>query len=343
MFGKADVSLLVILAAAACGTDPDPTAPLTLSFGPYTLNPGQELTDTCVSTTLHNDQPIYINSVELQAATGIHHSNWFWVPEFMYPGSDGQWSCTERGFNEGIAGLKGGVLFAMSTQATHETQAFPAGAVIKVPPHSKIVAGLHLLNAGDTKLSVPLSLVLRPIAEADVVHVLAGLSFENESIALPPHLKSRFTVECDLGPKHEALFGRPVDFKLYYALPHYHALGIGETFEAIRDSDGGSDMIWETANKIGDRLGGTIDPPFDLTGHSKLRFACEFDNPRDVTVGWGVGDQEMCIIVAYTDSTYTWGGGVVGPEDPGPGVAGVDGVVDFIAPTCQVLVADAEH
>jgi hypothetical protein len=342
MIRKTDVYLLVMVVAAACGTDPDPTAPRTFTFGPYALSPGQELTDLCASTTLHNDQPIFVNSVELEAATGIHHSNWFWVPEFMYPGDDGPWSCAERGYNEGIAGLKGGVLFAMSTQATHETQAFPAGAAIQIPPHSKIVAGLHLLNAGDSRLEVPLALTLRPIAQSEVTHVLAALSFENESIALPPHAKSRFTVECDLEPRHEALFGRPVDFKLYYALPHYHALGIGETFEAIRD-DGTADTIWETASRIGDRLGGTIDPPFDMTGHGKLRFDCEFDNPRDTTVGWGVGDQEMCIIVAYTDSTYTWGGGVVTPDDPGSGVMGVDGVVDFTAPACQVLVSDAEH
>lgn len=344
MFGKADVSLLVVLAAAACGTDPDPSTPRTLSFGPYTLLPGQEMTDLCVSMTLHNDQPIYVNSVELQAATGIHHSNWFWVHDFSYPGDDGTWSCADRGFNEGIAGgVLGGVLFAMSTQATHETQAFPEGSVIKIPAHAKIVAGIHLQNAGDTKLDVPIALVLHPIAEATVTQVLAGLSFENESIKIPPHQTSRFTVECDLGPKHQELFGRPVDFKIYYALPHYHALGAGETFEAVRDGDGGADTIWDTVSRIGDRLGGRVDPPFDMTGHSKLRFGCTFDNPRDTTVTWGNGSNEMCIIVAYTDSAYTWGGGVTDARDPGPSVTDTDGVTNFVAPACTVLAADAEH
>jgi len=313
-----------------------------LSFGPFELVSGEEKTDLCVSQTLHNDKPIYVNSVELVSATGVHHSNWFWVPDYVFAGPDGDWSCTERGYNEAIAGIKGGVLFAMSTQNTHEIQTFPDSAVIKIPEHSKIVAGVHLLDATDGPVSVPLNLTLKPIPEGDVTVVLAGLSFENQSIAIPPHATSRFTVECDLAQRHQDLFGRLPDFKIYYALPHYHGLGTALTFEALRDSDGGADMVWETTQRIGDNLGGPRDPLFDMTGHSKLRFACTFENPRDATVKWGVGDQEMCIIVAYTDSTYTWGGGITTPEDPGVGVDH-GGVIDFTGSACSVFTADASH
>jgi hypothetical protein len=343
MIGKTELSLCLALAAVTGCTDADPTAPRTLAFGPFPLDAGQELTDTCVSVTLHNEQPIYISSIELQTTTGVHHSNWFWVPDHMYDqGPDGVWNCSERGFNEGIAGLFGGVMFAQSTQATHEVQEFPAGAVIKIPRHAKIAAGLHLLNPGDSPISVPLAITIHPIAEADVTTVLAGAAFQNQSIQIPPHATSRFTVECDLGPRHQALFGRPIDFKFFHALPHYHALGTAMTFEAIRDSDGGADMIWSTASRIGDNLGGKLDPPFDMTGHSRLRFSCTFDNPRDTTVGWGLGDQEMCIMFTFTDSTYTWEAGIATPESPGQGVT-ANGIIDFTSSTCPVLVSDATH
>lgn len=345
MIGKTELLLWVgmVLSLAACSDDNfDPTAPRTLSFGPFDLQPGEELTDLCVSVTLGNDRPIYVSSAELSSGPGVHHSNWFWVPEYVFDGPDGAWSCKDRNYNEPVAGIKGGVLFAMSTQATHEIQTFPDNAVIKIPAHSRIVAGVHLLDATDAPLSVPLDLTLTPIAEADVSVVLAGLSFENQSIALPPHQTSRFTVECDLAARHEALFGRPVDFKIYYALPHYHGLGVGLTFEALRDSDGGADLVWETTGRTGDNVGGPRDPVFEMSGHSKIRFSCTFDNPRDETVKWGVGDQEMCIIVAYTDSTYTWAGGITSPEDPGPGVDH-DGIVDFTGSACGVFTADADH
>ncbi len=328
----------ISLAVTGCGTD-DSAADRTLRFGPYHVDPGQELFGQCVSKTLNNDKPLYINSVELQTATGFHHSNWFWVPEFVYPGPDGDWKCDDRGYSEATAGVLGSVIFAQSTQATHEVQAFPPGAAIIVPPHAKIVGGTHLLNATEGALDVPLALTIHTIPERAVTTRLAGMSFENEALAIPPHAKSRFTAECDLGPKHRELFGRDPDFNIYYALPHYHSLGTGLTLQALR-ADGTSDMIYETTHTVGDALGGTIDPPFSMTGHDKIRFACSFDNPRDATVKWGIGDQEMCVFLAFTDSTYNWGGGAL-DGDAGTGTL-TDGIVDFTH-ACNVIATDASR
>ena len=330
--------LFCSLIASGCA-DPA-TAPRTFAFGPFHLEPGAEVTDRCVSMTLGNDEALYVNAVELATATGVHHANWFWVPERVFPGPDGEWPCSERGYAESVAGVLGSVVFAMSTQATHERQAFPDGVVIHVPPHSKLVAGLHLMNATDAPLDVPLSLTLESLAERDVTTKLAGFSLENQGLAIPPGQLSRFTVECDMNTRHQQVFGRPIDFKIYYVLPHYHALGAGLTIEAIRDSDGGADTVWTTAHRIGDAIGGPLDPPFDLTGHSRLRFSCTFDNPRDVSVGWGVGDQEMCMALTFTDSAYTWQAGELAGLDPGPGVSNGN-VRDFTAANCDVRSADA--
>lgn len=336
------VMLVAAVMVGGCtGTDPAPVVSLEHTFGPFSLEPGQELADQCVSVTLDNDAPIYVNQVELSTGPGFHHSNWFWVPEHMYAGDDGAWSCSERGYSEAIAGVFGGVVFAQSTQAAHEIQAFPPGVAVKIPPHAKLVAGTHLLNAADVPIAVSLTFTLAPIAEVEAETVLAGMAFENETIALPPHAKSRFTVECDLSERHLALTGRLPDFKIYYMLPHYHELGAGMTIEAIRDADGSSSMVYETAQRIGDALGGPIDPLFDMTGHSKLRFSCSYDNPRDTVVKWGIGDQEMCVFLAFSDSSYTWGGGAPTREDPGPGVDN-NGIIDFTH-DCAVLVTDATH
>ncbi len=341
-------ALFSVAMLAAC-TASSPDAAKTYRFGPFPLDPGQEETDTCVSVSLNNAEPIYVNTVDMVGATGIHHSNWFWVPDNdAFPSPDGTWSCSQYHFDTAAAAEFGGVLFAQSTQATHETQAFPEGAAIKISPHAKIIGNLHLLNTGDSSLSVPLSLTIHPIPAKDVVSVMVGFAMENQSILLPPQATSRFSVECDFTDSWSYLYSMhlvdsPVpNFKIYHALPHYHALGVGMTFEAVRDSDGGADTIWTTAGRIGDTLGGMLDPPFDVTGHSKLRFSCEYTNPRTATVGWGNGDQEMCIMFAFTDSTYTWDAGVLSSGDPGPMV--LDGnVMSYTAPTCKVVAADATH
>ena len=37
-------------------------------------------------------------------------------------------------------------------------------------------------------------------------------------------------------------------------------------------------------------------------------------------MGWGIGDQEMCVFLAFTDDTHKWVGGVL----EGDSVQGVD-------------------
>jgi hypothetical protein len=338
MIRKPQLTVVVFL-IAGCGSDGDSTR--TFHFGPFDLDPGSEQTDLCVAVTLHNKAPIYVGSIEMAGAPGIHHSNWFWVPNngrwIDFP--EGAFSCSAgdgtRPFDQQAATFDGGVLFAQSTQAYDEVQAFPPGAAIRIEPDARIIANLHLLNASDAPIQVPLDLTLTPLDERDVTTVLAGFAMENFAIALPPHQMSKFNIECDLSQNPGAL---PWNFRFFHALAHYHKLGVGLSFEAIRDSDGGVDTIWTTANHIGDELGGMLDPPFDLTGHSKIRLSCAYDNQSDQTITWGNGDGEMCIAFAYTDAGYAWTAGIITEGDPGPSVVN-GGVVEFTAPTSACVMA----
>jgi hypothetical protein len=308
------VRSLCLVVLAACGGGGSADSPRTFTFGPYHLAPAQEIINQCVSATLHNDKELAINSVELTTATGFHHSNWFFVPDNLYDGPDGTWNCDDRHFDQANAASAGGVLFAQSTQSPHEVQSFPPGVAIMIPAHSKIVATTHLLDAGDTALDVPLSLTITPIA--DVTTKLAALSFEDVSIALPPHRVSKFTIDCDIATQNMNLTGTAPDFNIYYGLAHYHSLGTGLSFEALK-ADGTATTVYETQNRIGDTLGGQISPLFSMQGYTKLRMSCTYNNTRDVAVGWGVGDQEMCVGLAFTDSQFTWGGGVITNDGPG--------------------------
>jgi hypothetical protein len=333
--------IAALLLTGACASDTatvDPTAQQTFEFGPYDLTPGQEVNKTCVQISLHNEETIFVNSVELTTGPGFHHSNWFFVPESTFAGEDGSWNCNDRNFNEPAAAVFGGVLFAQSTQSPHEIQQFPGGVALKIPPRSKIVSQIHLLNPTDEVLTVRPTIGIKPILEAEVTTLLAGISFEDEALGLPPHKQSRFSTECEIGAKHQQIFGRAPDFNIYYALAHYHELGTKLTVEAIKPT-GETAMIYSTEHNVGDVLGGPIDPLFSMSGYTKLRLTCEFNNPRDQTVGWGVGDQEMCVFLAFSDSTYQWGGGVL-EQDP-PGNPMVDGDMMTFSNSCSVYAIDA--
>src|SRR5258708_395854 len=135
--------LVPLVMLAACAGD-DPYAARELPFGPFTLAAGEEVGTTCVQVTLHNEDTLLINSVELTTGPGFHHSTWFYVPEHTFAGDDGSYTCADRNFNEPVAAIFGGVLFAQSTQSPHEIQKFADGVVIQIPPHSKIVSQIHL-------------------------------------------------------------------------------------------------------------------------------------------------------------------------------------------------------
>lgn len=305
--------LVCIWIASGCGTSDSNVQ--RFDFGPYEIAPNEEQTDLCVQLSLNNNDYVYVNAVELTTGPGFHHSNWFFVPNGTFAGEDGTYSCDDRNFSEPVAALFGGVLFAQSTQAPHERQQFPEGVVIRIPPKSKIVTQIHLLNATDATLTVTPNIQLTFTPEPEVTTVLAAISFENQALALPPRMESRFSTDCDLDEEHRSKLGTSPNFKIYYALAHYHELASGLTIEAVKP-DGTAATVYTTTTAVGDSLGGQIEPAFDMTGYTRLRMSCDYRNPRDTTVRWGVGDQEMCVFLAFSDSTYNWAGGIHVVEEP---------------------------
>ena len=304
--------LAIALLAAACGGDDGPTK--TYEFGPFHIEPSQEVDGSCVQISLNNADYVNVNVVELTTGTGFHHSNWFFVPESTFAGPDGTFTCEDRLFDQAVAAIRGGVIFAQSTQAPHEVQQFPEGHVVRVPPHHKLVAQIHLLNSTDTPLDLKPNIKLTSISDDEVTTRLAGISFQNAALALPPNMSSRFSVECDFTKLAQPVLQQPT-FKIHYALGHYHELGTNITIEAIKPN-GESAVVYNTDALAGDVMGGPIAPAFDMTGYQKLRLSCEFYNPRTQTVGWGIGDQEMCVFLAFSDATWNIGGGVLDEVPP---------------------------
>src|SRR3569833_3217849 len=76
------IALVAVLFAGCGGTNaPAPDEPRAYPFGPFTVQPNQEISDQCVQITLNNDDVMYVNAVELDTGgPGFHHSNWMFVP-----------------------------------------------------------------------------------------------------------------------------------------------------------------------------------------------------------------------------------------------------------------------
>ena len=279
------------------------------AFGATAMPPQTDDSSQCVSWTLNNEQALYVNNVVLANEGGFHHSNWFVVPEDVYDGPDGYWPCSERGYEEVESTKHGTVLFAQSTQSYVEEQKLAEGAVVKIPPRSRIVAGIHTLNPAPREASSGLWLTLEVIHPRDVQSVVSPLSLMYGDLRIPPLSQSRFTADCNLATPHKAVTGNELSLRVHYILPHYHYLGNYFDVTVVGGERDG-ESIYNLDGFNADANGKTFDPPLDLPGAKGLKMTCGYDNWRSETVEWGDAEGEMCVMLGLIEADAVLGGSV---------------------------------
>ena len=214
-------------------------------FEAVTLAPGEERNNVCVSWKLDNDEPFYVNAIEMDAGPGWHHSNWFVVREgtLDFEESEGIEACSQH-FAESLAlGIAGRLLFGQSTQARHEVERFPAGAGILVPAHALIVGDVHLVNTSDAAVTTSIALTLTKLRDDDVKHDLMAMGLAYQDLEVPGGATTEVVGECDLEAVHQRNYSRPLDWSIHYILPHYHARGVSAKLEVIGGPHDGLDLL----------------------------------------------------------------------------------------------------
>jgi hypothetical protein len=309
---KALLGVVVVLGAAlaGCGSDPcDPNAEsctFEADVSTLTIAGGVEDEDTCQSWTLNNPTELWVTAITQTNGGAYHHANWFFVPDDQYKLPDGTWPCGANQFEELVAALQGGYLFALSTQDNAETQTLPTGSAIRIPPYSRIIGSSHLLNTSDEPITTTMHLGITTIPPSQVVAKLAPARISYHDLHITPMAKSSFTTECDLAAAYDDVWHRPLEYTLYYVLSHYHQLGYYQQLEILGGPRDGEVIMRNDG--FGDNAGHAIQPPLDLAaaGARGLRLTCGYNNPRSAEVGWGIGDQEMCVMAlqAVTDIGY---------------------------------------
>jgi len=256
----------------------------------------------CLSYTLDNDEPLFVNAVTAYNDGAFHHSNWFWVPEDQWDLPDGEWDCSDNDFTELAGALSGGVLFAQSTQVLEETQQFLPGVAVRVGARARVIAAAHVLNPTGEKVDTSMRFRFDLLAEDEVDVQLAPIRITYFDLDIPAGKDTDHGSRCDLSDRYESVGGSPYDMKLHYVLSHFHGLGTGFKLSVAGGPNDGQ-ILFEQRDAYGHQLGQTFEEPFDLTGSEGLNFSCFHSNSTDETVGWGIGDQEMCVMLGFVDST----------------------------------------
>ena len=306
-------------ASGGAGGTGDVAAKLSHTYDPIAVDVGGEVSNRCQTWVLDNDEPLYVTKVRQTNNGGWHHSNWFFVPEWAYlpntevEGPDatveGTWKCSDRSFREYLAAAAGGVFFAQSTQTLHEAQEFPDGAVLEIPPRSAIVGSIHLLNISAHPIDSAFTMEVETVPVDQVQVRLTPFSFSNTALDIPPgpdpaggvYQESRFSMTCDLADTFQSNRGIAPNYNVYYVLAHYHEWGNYFNLSFTQE-DGTRQTILELENRVGEPIGKTIDPPMNNNGAPALTVDCGYLNNTDRTLHYGLGGQEMCVFLAYTDS-----------------------------------------
>jgi hypothetical protein len=301
------------------------------AFPENTVAAGSEVLGLCRSWTVGNDEELWVTAVEFEQDELSHHSNWTFVPEGHFDGPDGTWRCADRNYHQLTAALAGGVLYAQSTQAVREVQRFPDGAAIRLPPRARIISDIHLLNTTSADATGKVTITLYSIPRADVRVRLAPFHLDYHALDIPPMAVSRFTGDCDLTQAWMSAAGTTPNAKIYYILPHTHALG-SRFFVELRGGPGDGMRLMDLRGFGGEARGRAYDPPIDISGSSGFRFGCEFDNPRAESVKWGFGDQEMCEMLGFAESPVVFESRVSQGQP-----AGSDGATQLFSGSCETL------
>lgn len=278
-----------------------PGTPLAHDFPDQTVAAGQEISGLCRSWTMGNESEIWMNAAELTQSEDSHHSNFTWVPDTTFTGPDGIWTCSDRGWDIYSAVKVGGLVFAQSTQATHETQVFAAGAVVRIPPHARIISDIHLLNTSASEVTGHATLTLYQLDASQVTTKLSSWHVEYDALDIPAHSSARFTGNCSVAAAVRAT-GSIFAPKLYYLLPHTHTLATAFTVEVLGGSKDGSSLL-DLGAFNGEPHGKMFDPPVDVSDSDGVTFACQYTNTRDTNAGWGFGSNEMCELFGFAADT----------------------------------------
>jgi hypothetical protein len=215
----------------------------------------------------------------------------------MFPGPDGTWRCAERGFEQIAAAASGGVFFAQSTQAKSDTQAFPPGVAYELPPRVRVIGDMHLLNASNDPVTTHVHFDVYAIPAETVKVELQPMAFTNLGLDIAPATVTHARMACQVPQP---------DFDVYYVLPHFHELGAAMQIDVVGGALDGQ-KLFRSSGSHGEGRGQTFDPPVAIRGAGSLAITCEYDNPRPVKVGYGVGDQEMCVALIYSNGRKAGG------------------------------------
>ncbi len=257
---------------------------------PFPVRPGADR-EGCEYRVTPNHRPMDVSAFELKVTPGTHH---FVVWEYL--GRDHTpadfWSgiayspgCIGLGPQDGFVSTAN--LFGMLSG--HIRVQFPPGIAVRLEPDAAVYADLHLHNYGSSPLTAEAVFNFIPARKGTVRHRAQALTVGSLQIDIPPHGTASLTGE----------WHTTTDLNLVQVSTHQHRRGTQVSVHRVDAA--GTDLgelvtstDWEHPN-----VRWFLDA-MRLAAGEGLRFTCDWNNPDDHPVHFGVTtEDEMCFATGY--------------------------------------------
>jgi hypothetical protein len=233
----------------------------------------------------------YVGDVELANAEHSHHL----VVATALPGSDAEVALRAMNIGDKVEcngasyqWPEDGLVFVASAQTPYIDRKFPKGVGSVLHGNQRIVFDYHYLNTGDTPVHAQSAMNVHLVDGASIEHIATAFSFFNFTVDVPPHQSGQFTAECHFKD----------DLMVSSLVRHTHQQG--RDF-SVSYSGGARDgeHIW-TSHDWKEEPGYDFTPASLVKAGEGLQFECDFDNPNDTELRYGIkGTDEMCILAGW--------------------------------------------
>ena len=205
------------------------TAPRTFEFGPFDLAPSRG-DDGTASRSRWTTTTLFVNAVELTTGPGFHHSNWFFVPEHVFAG-DGRHVQLRRRATSTSRPPRSSAACCSRSRRRRRTRSRRSPMACAISPAAlearradppaqpgRRAAQRSRRPSSSRRSPRPTS----PPARRHVVREPGARAAAEQAVEVHRRVRPRRSATS-------YIFGREPDFKIYYALAHYHELGTGLT------------------------------------------------------------------------------------------------------------------
>jgi hypothetical protein len=296
-FAIGTVWMMSAILSLCCGGDSDGGSDGSLGLEPPSNGiqlamplfeaPPQRESEFCYAFTYQGEETLLVNTFQSEYREGSHHFILYRANEHVENFPEGRMAECGQGVDEFELNTSR-FHWIYGTQLESEDLRLPEGVAVSIEPGTQFIMDSHYINYGEEPITGEVRVNLVTLPESEMVHEADSYFWLNPAIFIPPQSPSATEMACAL----------PAESSMVTLLTHTHQLGTA--VKVFSELPGREPVLIHEEEDWLEPETVIFQDPYDIREGERISFRCEYDNPTDQMVTFGVSSKdEMCIISGY--------------------------------------------